>query len=58
MTRPGAFSHEVVEWDAWGPEEVTRLLVGLDAPWYGRVRARNVGDEATALPLVAEAEPS
>jgi hypothetical protein len=34
MTGLEAFRHELVEWDPWGPEEVTRLLAGVEAPWY------------------------
>jgi hypothetical protein len=34
MTGPEAFRHDLVEWDAWEPAEVARLLAGVDAPWY------------------------
>lgn len=30
----GAFDHDRFEWDAWGPSEAARLLVGVAAPWY------------------------
>jgi hypothetical protein len=29
-----AFKPDLNEWDAWRPEEVTRRLAGVEAPWY------------------------
>jgi Aminoglycoside-2''-adenylyltransferase len=29
-----AFDADLVEWDAWHPEEVARRLAGIEAPWY------------------------
>jgi len=29
-----AFDPDVSKWDAWHPREVTRLLAGVDVPWY------------------------
>jgi Ca2+/Na+ antiporter len=43
---------------AWTLMAVTGAVAALTALALGRVRARHAGDEATALPLVAEAEPS
>ena len=43
---------------AWMLMAVTGAVAALIALALGRVRARHVGDEAIALPLVAEAEPS
>ena len=30
----GSFAHELVEWDAWSPDEIARHLDGIGAPWY------------------------
>jgi hypothetical protein len=29
-----AFDADLVEWDAWRPEEIARRLAGVGAPWY------------------------
>ncbi len=33
-TAAGAFEPDLSLWDAWRPEEVVALLVGVQAPWY------------------------
>ena len=33
-TAAGAFEPDLSLWDAWRPEEVAALLVGVQAPWY------------------------
>ena len=30
----GSFAHDLVDWDAWRPEEAARRLAGVEAPWY------------------------
>jgi hypothetical protein len=34
VTRPAPFSPETSTWQAWRPEELPRLLAGVEAPWY------------------------
>jgi Aminoglycoside-2''-adenylyltransferase len=34
VTLPAAFEPDLGQWDAWSPEEVTRLLAPVEAPWY------------------------
>jgi len=34
VTHPAAFEPDLEQWDAWSPEEVTRVLAPVEAPWY------------------------
>jgi capsular polysaccharide biosynthesis protein len=34
VTLPTAFEPDLEQWDAWSPEQVTRVLAPVEAPWY------------------------